>query len=139
MGWNPVRKSGIAPITHFDASEYKVKLAAEVKEFVFSTNGSFKAAKNGIFSQYAVVAAKEAFEDAGRRYGEEDPYRIGTIIGSGIGGLECREKIIKTVERVRCVNPLMIPLMISNMAAGNVSIQLDWKREKCTDVVTACV
>ena len=82
--------------THFDASEYKVKLAAEVKNFVAKERMDFKAAKRmESFSQYAVAAAKEAFEDAGLDMAEEDPYRIGTIIGSGIGGLECHEKNYK--------------------------------------------
>lgn len=140
--WDGIRsgKSGIAPITHFDASEYKVKLAAEVKNFVAKERMDFKAAKRmESFSQYAVTAAKEAFEDAGLDMAEEDPYRIGTIIGSGIGGLECHEKNYKKLQErgPGRVNPLMIPLMISNMAAGNVSIQLGLKG-KCTDVVTAC-
>ena len=140
--WDGIRsgKSGIAPITHFDASEYKVKLAAEVKNFVAKERMDFKAAKRmESFSQYAVAAAKEAFEDAGLDMAEEDPYRIGTIIGSGIGGLECHEKNYKKLQErgPGRVNPLMIPLMISNMAAGNVSIQLGLKG-KCTDVVTAC-
>ena len=136
--WDGIRsgKSGIAPITHFDASEYKVKLAAEVKNFVAKERMDFKAAKRmESFSQYAVAAAKEAFEDAGLDMAEEDPYRIGTIIGSGIGGLECHEKNYKKLQErgPGRVNPLMIPLMISNMAAGNVSIQLGLKG-KCTDV-----
>ena len=140
--WDGIRsgKSGIDPITHFDASEYKVKLAAEVKNFVAKERMDFKAAKRmESFSQYAVAAAKEAFEDAGLDMAEEDPYRIGTIIGSGIGGLECHEKNYKKLQErgPGRVNPLMIPLMISNMAAGNVSIQLGLKG-KCTDVVTAC-
>ena len=140
--WDGIRsgKSGIAPITHFDASEYKVKLAAEVKNFVAKERMDFKAAKRmESFSQYAVAAAKEAFEDAGLDMAEEDPYRIGTIIGSGIGGLECHEKNYKKLQErgPGRVNPLMIPLMISNMAAGNVSIQLGLKG-KSINVVTAC-
>ena len=140
--WDGIRsgKSGIAPITHFDASEYKVKLAAEVKNFVAKERMDFKAAKRmESFSQYAVAAAKEAFEDAGLDMAEEDPYRIGTIIGSGIGGLECHEKNYKKLQErgPGRVNPLMIPLMISNMAAGNVSIAYGLKG-KSLNVVTAC-
>ena len=140
--WDGIRsgKSGIAPITHFDASEYKVKLAAEVKNFVAKERMDFKAAKRmESFSQYAVAAAKEAFEDAGLDMAEEDPYRIGTIIGSGIGGLECHEKNYKKLQErgPGRVNPLMIPLMISNMAAGNVSIHFGLKG-KSINVVTAC-
>lgn len=91
------------------------------------------------FSQYAVAAAKEACEDAGFDIAKEDPFRAGVIIGSGIGSLQEVEKEydkIKTRGPGR-VNPLMVPLMISNMAAGNVSIQLGF-RGKCTNVVTAC-
>ena len=114
--WDGIRsgKSGIAPITHFDASEYKVKLAAEVKNFVAKERMDFKAAKRmESFSQYAVAAAKEAFEDAGLDMAEEDPYRIGTIIGSGIGGgawSGTRESIDDSVNDLqygsrKCINP----------------------------------
>lgn len=131
---------GIAPITKFDTADYKVKLAAEVKNFVAKERMDFKAAKRmELFSQYAVAAAKEAFADAGLDMEKEDPYRVGTIIGSGIGSLECVETNYKKLldRGPSRVNPLMVPLMISNMAAGNVSIQLGLKG-KCTDVVTAC-
>ena len=91
------------------------------------------------FSQFACAAAKEAYEDSGIEIEKEDPFRAGVIIGSGIGSLEEVEKAyekILTKGPSRC-NPLMIPLMISNMAAGNVSIQLGFKG-KCSNVVTAC-
>ncbi len=140
--WEGIKagKVGIGPITKFDTSEYKVKIAAEVKNFIAKERMDFKAAKRmELFSQYAVAAAKEAFEDAGLDIEKEDAYRAGAIIGSGIGSLQTvetsYEKIItKGPSRV---NPLMVPLMISNMAAGNVSIQLGLKG-KCTNVVTAC-
>lgn len=140
--WEGIKagKVGIGPITKFDTSEYKVKIAAEVKNFIAKERMDFKAAKRmELFSQYAVAAAKEAFEDAGLDIEKEDVYRAGAIIGSGIGSLQTvetsYEKIItKGPSRV---NPLMVPLMISNMAAGNVSIQLGLKG-KCTNVVTAC-
>ena len=140
--WNGIKtgKVGIGPITKFDTTDYKVKLAAEVKDFIGKERMDFKAAKRmELFSQYAVAAAKEAFADAGLDMEQEDPYRVGTIIGSGIGSLSCVEQNydkIQTKGPAR-VNPLMVPLMISNMAAGNVSIQLGLKG-KCTDVVTAC-
>ena len=100
----------------------------------------FKAAKRmETFSQYAVVAAKEACEDAGFEIEKEDPYRCGVIIGSGIGSLQQIEKQYTTIlqKGPGRVAPLMVPMMISNMAAGNVSIQLGLKG-KCTNVVTAC-
>ena len=90
--WNGIKtgKVGIGPITKFDTTDYKVKLAAEVKDFVGKERMDFKAAKRmELFSQYAVAAAKEAFTDAGLDMEQEDPYRVGTIIGSGIGSLSC--------------------------------------------------
>lgn len=140
--WNGIRegKVGIGPITKFDVSDYKVQIAAEVKGFVAKERMDFKAAKRmELFSQYAVAAAKEAFEDAGLDMSKEDAYRTGVIVGSGIGSLQAVEtNYTKIVEKGPSrVNPLMVPLMISNMAAGNVSIQLGLKG-KCTNVVTAC-
>ncbi len=140
--WDGIRagKVGIGPITRFDTSEYKVKIAAEVKGFVAKEHMDFKAAKRmEPFSQYAVAAAKEAFQDAGIDMEQENPYRAGVIVGSGIGSLQTVEtNYTKIVEKGPSkVNPLMVPLMISNMAAGNISIQLGLKG-KCTNVVTAC-
>ena len=133
-------KLGIGEITQFDTTDYKVKIAAEVKGFVAKERMDFKASKRmEKFSQYAVAAAKEAYADAGFDIEKEDPYRCGVIIGSGIGSLAQVEKQYKTIldKGPGKVNPLMVPLMISNMAAGNVSIQLGLKG-KCTNVVTAC-
>lgn len=133
-------KVGIGPITRFDASEYKAKIAAEVKGFVAKEHMDFKAAKRmELFSQYAVAAAKEALEDSGIDLSKEDPFRAGVIVGSGIGSLsQVETSYAKIMEKgPNKANPLMVPLMISNMAAGNVSIQLGF-RGKCTNVVTAC-
>ncbi len=131
---------GIGAITQFDPSAYKVKLAAEVKGFDGKERLDPKAAKRmELFSQYAVAAAKEAFEDAGLDMSKEDPYRIGVIVGSGIGSLQTVEKEYTAIieKGPSRVNPLMVPRMITNMAAGNISIQLGCKG-KCTNVVTAC-
>lgn len=133
-------KVGIGPITKFDTTDYKVKLAGEVKGFQAKEHMDFKAAKRmQTFSQYAVAAAKEAFADANLEMEKEDPFRAGVVIGSGIGSIDEIEKnYTKILEKGPSkVNPLMVPLMISNMAAGNVSIQLGF-RGKCTNVVTAC-
>ncbi len=140
--WTGIKegKVGIDKITKFDTTDYKVKIAAELKDFVAKEHMDFKAAKRmEPFSQYAVVAAKEAMIDAGIDMDQEDPFRVGVIIGSGIGGLECMEREhTKLKEKGPSkVNPLLIPMMISNMAAGNVAIQLGCKG-KCTNVVTAC-
>lgn len=131
---------GIGVITRFDTSEYKVKLAAEVKEFDASQRMDRKAAKRmELFSQYAVAAAKEALEDSGIQMEKEDAFRAGVIVGSGIGSLSTVESEYEKIldGKVNRVNPLMVPRMISNMAAGNISIQLGLQG-KCTNVVTAC-
>jgi len=140
--WNAIKEEvvGIGPITKFDTTDYKVKLAAEVKDFVAKDRMDFKAAKRmDPFSQYAVVAAREAFEQAGLDMEKEDPYRVGVIIGSGIGGMNSLEnEHTKLMEKGPSrVSPMFVPMMISNMAAGNVAIALGLKG-KCTNVVTAC-
>ena len=140
--WDGIKseKVGIGPITKFDTSDYKVILAAEVKDFVAKERLDFKSAKRmEVFSQYAVAAAKEAVEMADIHMEEEDPYRVGVIIGSGIGGLNSMEKEHEKIltKGPKRVNPLLIPMMISNMAAGNVAITFGCKG-KCTNVVTAC-
>lgn len=133
-------KVGIGPIAKFDTTDFKVKLAAEVKEFDPKLHMDFKAAKRmDAFSQYAVVAAQEAFAQAGLDMEQEDPYRVGVIIGSGVGGLGVMEtEHAKLMEKGPSrVSLLMVPMMICNMAAGNVAITLGLKG-KCTNVVTAC-
>lgn len=140
--WNGIKESklGFAEITKFDASEYKAHLAAEVKGFVGKEYMDFKAAKRmELFSQYAVAAAREALEDAGLDMAKEDPYRVGTAIGSGVGSLQAIEReYTKLVEKgPGRVNPIFVPLMISNMACGNVSIQFGLQGKTINDV-TAC-
>ena len=140
--WAGIRagKVGIGEITRFDTTEYKVKVAAEVKDFVAKERMDFKAARRmEPFSQYAVAAALEAYEDSGLDISKEDPFRAGVIVGSGIGSLQDVEREYEKIlsRGPSRVNPLMVPLMISNMAAGNISIQLGFKG-KCTSVVTAC-
>lgn len=140
--WNGIKegKVGIGPITKFDTTGYKATLAAEVKDFVEKDRMDAKASKRmEAFSQYAVAAAKEAFEDSGLDMTKEDAFRAGVIVGSGVGSLEAVEKAYDKIQTKGPgkVHPLMVPMMISNMAAGNVSIQLGFKG-KCTDVVTAC-
>ncbi len=131
---------GFGRITKFDTSEYKAHVAAEVKGFTAKDFMDFKAAKRmEAFSQYAVAAAKEAMEQAGLNMEKEDPYRVGCSIGSGIGSLEVieREHTRLNQKGPGRVSPLMVPLMISNMAAGNVSIAYGLKG-KSLNVVTAC-
>lgn len=140
--WESVRqeKIGFAPITHFDATEYKCKLAAEVKDFKAEDYMDKKSARRmELFCQYAIAASKEALEDAGIQMDQEDPYRAGCSIGSGVGSLQALEREHgRLMEKGPSkVGPMLVPLMISNMAAGNVSIAFGLKG-KSIDVVTAC-
>lgn len=140
--WSGIKDNtvGIGPISSFDTAEYKAKLAAEVKGFVAKEHLDFKAAKRmEKFSQFAVVAAKEAIEQSGLDIAAEDPYRIGVSVGSGVGSLPLMEKeVLKLHEKGPSrTAPLFIPMFISNMAAGNVSIYFGLKG-KCIDIVTAC-
>lgn len=140
--WSNIKagKVGIGEITKFDTTDYKVKLAAEVKDFNPADFMDFKAAKRmEPFSQYAIAAATQAMNQSGIDMEQEDPYRVGVIIGSGIGGLGCMEREhSKLLEKGPSrISPLMVPMMITNMAAGNVAIHLGCKG-KCTNVVTAC-
>lgn len=140
--WDSVKqgKTGFGPITKFNADEYKCKVAAEVKGFEGKNYMDFKAAKRmELFSQYAVAATKEALEKAGIDMEKEDPFRVGVSVGSGIGSLQAMEREYgKLLERgPGKVNPLLVPMMICNMAAGNISIQFGLKG-KSINVVTAC-
>ena len=133
-------KHGFGPITKFDSEGYKCHVAAEVKGFEAKDFMDFKAAKRmELFCQYAVAAAKEALTDAGIDMEQEDPYRVGCAVGSGIGSLQTMEREYDRLinKGPSKVSPLMVPLMISNMAAGNVSIQFGLKG-KSVNVVTAC-
>ncbi|MCR5700524.1 MAG: beta-ketoacyl-ACP synthase II [Lachnospiraceae bacterium] len=140
--WDGVKASkvGIGPITQFDATDFKAKIAAEVKDFVGKDYMDPKAAKRmERFSQFAVAAAKEAIEQSGLDMSKEDPYMVGTAVGSGTGALQVIERNKERLETKgpSRLEPLMIPLMISNMAAGNVSIMFGLKG-KSINVVTAC-
>ena len=140
--WEGIKagKTGFGPITKFDTTDYKVKLAAEVKDFNAKEYMDPKSARRmELFCQYAVAAAKEAIEDAKLDMEQEDPYRVGCSVGSGIGSLEILERDHKKLleKGPSRLSPLLIPMMISNMAAGNVSIQFGLKG-KSINVVTAC-
>jgi 3-oxoacyl-[acyl-carrier-protein] synthase II len=136
--WNSVKENtvGIDNITRFDTTDYKVKLAAEVKDFDAKNYMDFKAAKRmEKFSQYAVAAAHEAMKDSGLDMAKEDAFRVGVSVGSGVGSLEAMESNHKKLleKGPSRINPLLVPLMIT----GNVSIQLGLKG-KNINVVTAC-
>lgn len=134
------KQVGIGPITYFDTTNYKTKLAAQVKDFDPKNYMDVKTAKRmEPFSQFAVAASKQALEDSGLDMEKEDPYRVGVCVGSGIGSLQSMEREHKKLleKGPGRVNPLLVPMMISNMAAGNVAIQFGLKG-KCLNVVTAC-
>ncbi len=140
--WDSVKqeKTGFAPITRFDTTDYKCKLAAEVKDFDPERYMDKKAARRmELFCQYAVAAAGEAIKDAGLDMEKEDPWRVGCSVGSGTGSLQAIEREhVRLIEKGPSrVGPLFVPLMISNMAAGNVSIMYGLKG-KSLNVVTAC-
>ena len=133
-------KIGFAPITQFDTTDFKNKVAASVTGFAGKDYMDAKAARRmELFCQYAVAAAKEALEQSGLEMEKEDPYRVGCAVGSGIGSLQAMEREhTRLLERgPGRINPLLVPLMITNMAAGNVSIQFGLK-VKSLNVVTAC-
>ena len=140
--WQAVREGvcGIAPITQFDASELKVKLAAEVKGFApEELLGKADAKRMGRFTQFAAVAAQEALADAGFDVSSADPDRCGVSVSSGIGGLSITEaEHSRGLERGwDRVSPFYIPTGICNMAAGQVAIRSGF-RGMCTCPVTAC-
>lgn len=140
--WNSLKekKTGIGTLTKFDTSDYKVKLAAEVKDFDPTKYMDRKEAKRmELFSQYAVAAATEAIAQSGLDLEKEDVERIGVSVGCGIGSLDVMESAHKKLleKGPNRVQPLLVPLMITNMAAGNVAIKFGLKG-KCTNVVTAC-
>ena len=140
--WENIKKNtvGISEITKFDVSDYKCRLAAEVKNFDPKQYMDAKAARRmEPFCQYAIAATGEAIKDAGLDLEKEDRTRIGTCIGNGLGGVATIEKEHKKVVEGKAnrVSVMMVPMMISNMAAGNVAIQFGLEG-KCTDIVTAC-
>lgn len=140
--WKSVKeeKIGFDFIKAFDTTDYKCKVAAEVKDFNPEDYMDKKTARRmEAFCQYAVAAAKEAIEDAKIDMEKEDPYRVGCAIGSGTGSLQAIEREhSRLIEKGPSkVGPLFVPLMISNMAAGNVSIAFGLKG-KSLNVVTAC-
>ncbi len=132
-------QSGIDFITKFDTTDYKVKIAAEVKGFDphdYMEKGEIR--KTDLFAQYAIAAAAQAVEDSGI-LGKVEPERFGVYVGSGIGGMntfinEC-DKLLKGGPRK--VSPLFVPMMISNMASGNIAIKYN-AQGPSLPVVTAC-
>ncbi len=140
--WNSIKegKTGFGSITYFDTADYRCKLAAEVKDFDPTQYMDKKSARRmEQFCQFAVAAAGQAITDAGLTMEQEDPYMVGCSVGSGIGSLQAMEREYDRLKEKGPgrVGPMLVPLMISNMAAGNVSIAYGLKG-KSLNVVTAC-
>lgn len=140
--WEQVKDNicGIGPITRFDTTDCAVKLAGEVKDLdVEAFLGKKEARRMDRFTQLALIAAEEAFQDSALSMETEDADRCGVIVSSGIGGLSTIEaEHSKGMEKgFRWVSPFFIPMAISNMAAGRIAISYGMKG-MCTCVVTAC-
>ena len=140
--WNNLikGKSGVGPLTHFDATQYDSRIAGEVRNFVPHSFISPKDLRRmEKFVQFGVTAAKSAIDDSGLDISKEDPYRIGVIVGSGIGSLRIIEEQHKVIleKGPSRVTPFLIPMLIVNMAAGHISIMIGVKGPNlCT--TTAC-
>ena len=137
-------RCGLGPVTRFDVSEYRTRIAGEVKDFDVCNYLSFKESKRmDLFCHYAIAAADEAMKSAGLptngEWGNVDPDRVGVLVSSGIGGLEtiteqCKVLLEKGPGRV---SPLMIPMMISDISSGNISIRYGARGPNMA-IVTAC-
>ena len=140
--WEGVKagKCGIEPITRFDTTDFKVKLAGEVKGLdTAEILGAREIKRMDIFTQFACVAAKEAMADSGLDMAAENADRCGCIVSSGIGGLNtiATEHSKGETKGYKFVSPYFIPMTISNMAAGQIAIEYGLKGT-CESVVTAC-
>lgn len=140
--WKGIKegKCGIDTITKFDVSDYKVKLAAEVKDLNIEDYMDKRAAKRlDRYSQLAIIATKEAMKDSGITSENTDMNRMGVVVGSGIGGLgtiEEQTKVLINKGHDR-ISPMYIPMSISNMATGNIAIEIGAKGESFA-MITAC-
>ncbi|WP_283091374.1 beta-ketoacyl synthase N-terminal-like domain-containing protein, partial [Clostridium tyrobutyricum] len=140
--WNNIKNGvcGIDFIKAFDTSEFKAKVAAEVKDFNPTDFLDRRESRRlDRFAQFALAAASEAVKDSKLDLDSLDKERFGVVVGSGIGGIGTLEKQDRTLidKGPNRVHPLFIPMIISNMAAGNIAIKFGAKGV-CTNVVTAC-
>ena len=131
-------KAAIGPITKFDTTNFKVKLAGEVKNFNATDYMDFKTAKRmEEFSHFAIAAADEAVKDSGFKLEDEDPFRVGVIVSSGVGSMQAHEREQVKLATKGKIAPLYIPMMIANMASANIAIKFGFKGIN-TCIVTAC-
>lgn len=133
-------KNGIGPLTYFDATEYESRIAGEIKDFAphpFISPKDLRRMEK--FVQFGVTAAKNAIDDSGVDVSKEDPYRIGVIVGSGIGSLRIIEEEHKVIleKGPSRITPFLIPMLIVNMAAGHISIMIGVKGPNLC-ITTAC-
>lgn len=140
--WDGIKNGvcGIDYIKKFDTSEFKVKIAAEVKDFNPELYMSKKDVKrNDLFAIYGMAAGVQAFEDSGIDMEKEDADRVGVIVGSGVGGLMTMEEQVRRMDAKgpSRVSPMFITMTIGNMVAGNIAIRIGAKGV-CEDIVTAC-
>lgn len=138
--WNSLISGncGIGAITHFDTTDFKVKVAAETKDFEAEKYLSkSEIRKSDLFTQYAIAAATQAMESSGLK--DYDPERLGVYIGSGVGGMNTFERENRKLMESgpKHVSPFFIPMMIANIAAGSVAIRFG-ARGPCLPIVTAC-
>lgn len=140
--WSEVKagKNGIKSITKFDTSEFSTKVAAQIDNFDVTLYIDKKEAKRmDLFTQYAIVASQEAVNMSGLDFSGMDPYRAGVLIGSGVGGMDTLETNCRTLfeKGPKRVSPFFVPMMIANMASGQVAIKYGIKGHNAC-VVTAC-
>lgn len=140
--WDGIKegRNGVDTITAFDVTDFKCKVAAEIKDFDASEYIDKKdARKMDRYTQFGFIAAREAFENSGLDMEKEDPWRIGVITGSGVGGIETLETQHETLmtKGPGRVSPFFVTMMISNMAAAQIAIHLGAKGAN-ENVVAAC-
>ena len=134
-------QTGVGPITKFDATDFRVQFAAEIKNFDPAHFGIDRRSQRrmDLFTQYAIAASVQAVEQAGLNISVEQAERIGVVFGSGIGGIQTFEEQHEAYRKdgPRRISPLFVPMMIPDMSAGQVSIHLGAKGPNYT-TVTAC-
>jgi len=138
--WNGLREGrrAFGPITAFDSTDYKARMAAEIKDFDPSLYMDFKAAKRmERFSQFGVAAATQAMEDSGLDMSVENPFRAGVIVSSGVGSMQANEREHQKLVEGKKVSPLYIPMTIANMASANIAMKFGLKGKNVA-IVTAC-